>query len=356
MKKINFVLPPNLNKPVGGYKIVYQYANELVSRGYDVSITYLFSDKMNKYLATILSNVDRKIYNYSLRKFEVTWFNLNPKIKLYYNAISERHFPDADYVVATAMRTTAAINGLSSQKGKKYYFIQDYETERFGNKREDVEKSYNLGFENIVISKELYQIVLKATNQKPNYLPNFYNPEEFYLYENLENRENIISLLSHYSEIKRTEFGLEILREVRKEIPGLKVELFGAHKPTYKLDNNVCFTYNATTKQLREDIYSKSKIYLLPSTREGWGLTGLEAMASGATLVASRIGGIEDYATVSNACLVRPDSKKEFIDKIIYLLKNEDERLALSKKALEDVGNFSIMKSTDKLVEILEGN
>lgn len=356
MKKINFVLPANLNKPVGGYKIVYQYANELVSRGYDVSITYLFSDKMNKYLATILSIVDRKLYNYSLRQFEVTWFNLNPKIKLYYNAISERHFPDADYVVATAMRTSKIVAGLSNKKGEKYYFIQGYETKGFGNTIEEVEHSYKLGLKNIVISQELRQIVLQATNQPPYYLPNFYNPKEFFLDNNIKNRRNVVSLLSHHNEGKRTQFGLEILREVRKEVPDLKVELFGLYKPEYHLDNNVYFTYNATVDQLRKDIYGNSKIYLLPSIREGWGLTGLEAMASGATLVASHIGGIEDYATVSNACLVRPDSKKEFIDKIVYLLKNEDERLVLSKKALEDVEKFSIMKSTDKLVEILEGN
>ena len=41
--KICFVLPINTNKATGGYKIVYEYANRLCDKGFDVSILYLNS-------------------------------------------------------------------------------------------------------------------------------------------------------------------------------------------------------------------------------------------------------------------------------------------------------------------------
>ncbi|MHA5207617.1 hypothetical protein R5R49_08715 [Oenococcus oeni] len=41
MKKIAFVLPPFSRNPIGGYKTVFQYANELVKRGYRVGLYYL---------------------------------------------------------------------------------------------------------------------------------------------------------------------------------------------------------------------------------------------------------------------------------------------------------------------------
>ena len=38
--RFHFILPFSGRKPVGGFKVVYEYANELVRRGHEVQITH----------------------------------------------------------------------------------------------------------------------------------------------------------------------------------------------------------------------------------------------------------------------------------------------------------------------------
>lgn len=354
-KKINFILPANYNYAIGGFKIVYQYANWLVEQGFVVSMCYCYAPNEPKAYATFKRVVDTKILKFSNRKTEVTWFPLKNAIKSFYNCIFPSDIPDADIIFATGAKTAPFVSSLSKEKGEKFYFIQSYEAECFGNKKGFAEKTYNMGMTNIVISNELREKVLESGAGEPKYLPNFYNHNEFYLENSMEDRKNIICLLNHAQETKRTKFGLEILREVKKVIPDLEVQLFGAYDPLEELENWIHFTKNANTEQLRNKIYGVSKIYLLPSVLEGWGLTGMEAMASGALVVASRIGGIVDYANDANSILVEPDNKKEFVDNIIEMLQNDGKRIAITYKANEDVRQYVIDKSGERLIKIING-
>ena len=132
------------------------------------------------------------------------------------------------------------------------------------------------------------------------------------------------------------------------------MELFGAYPIETKLPNYFSYTYQATPAQLRDEVFGKAKVYLLPSVLEGWGLTGIEAMASGAALVASRIGGIEDYANDENSLLVAPDDHEGFVSAVTELLKNNSKRISLSTKALSLLPLYSIEASVDKLEKVLE--
>lgn len=352
-KKINFVMPANYDHASGGYKIVYQYANWLDDQGFDVSICYGYAPNDSKLYAALKRIVDMRIFKFSKRKTNLTWFKLNPKIKSYYNCVFSKDIPDSDVVFATAATTAYFVNGLPEEKGEKFYFIQGYEAEGFGNKKGFVENTYNLGMTNIVISNELKSKVLDSGSAEPKYLPNFYNHNEFYLENPIEDRQNIICLLNHAQETKRTKFGLEILREVKKTIPNLEVQLFGAYEPFEKLEDWIHFTKNANTEQLRKDIYGASKIYLMPSVLEGWALTAMEAMASGAAVVSSHIGGIVDYANDSNSILIEPDNKAEFVNAIMNLLQNDEQRIAVATKGSEDVKQYVIDKSGERLLKII---
>lgn len=354
-KKINFVLGSNANLPIGGYKIVFQYANELVNRNYDVSISFLFNIEQNR-VKYLLKSIMKPVVirKGTSHKKNITWFKLDKKIKTFYDVDSGRKLIDSDIIIATAAQTSLFVSKLPKNKGKKFYFIQNYENWVFKNSKHRVEETYCLGLSNIVISKELEKIVYSASGIKPYYLPNFYNPDEFFLTNPIELRNNTVALLNHIQETKRTKFGLEILAEVKKQVPDLKVELFGAYEPVTELADDVNFTYKATPEQLRNDIYGKSKIYLLPSVLEGWVLTGMEAMACGATVVSSRIGGIVDYANDGNSILIEPDNKAAFVKAIVDLLNDADKCEVLATKALDDVQKFRIDNSCDILERIIK--
>ena len=124
--KINFYLPGIGLKIIGGYKIVFQYANYLASMGNDVYIYYDINNGKNN------KKISPKIY-YLLKKLLVLvypyyWFKLKKSIyqKVVYQ-IDNKSIRDADISIATAYRTCELVEKLDKDKGKKIYFIQDYE-------------------------------------------------------------------------------------------------------------------------------------------------------------------------------------------------------------------------------------
>lgn len=355
--KITFVLPPNPNKPMGGYKIVYQYANEMVKRGHEVSIVFLKNvfPSLNWYSWQNIKNIINDYLGRSLKNItEVSWYPIDSAISLYFDSEKESDFPDADVIIATAAPTTY-ISKFGKNKGRKFYFIQGFETWWYKGREERLFDTYKIpNMTNIVISHELEKKVNSISQHKSQYLPNFYDSKEFFVENKLEERRNVVALLNHQQDSKRTLFGIEILKEVHKQIPDLRVELFGVPDAPPNLPSYFNVTKMASATQLRVNIFGKAKIYLLPSVMEGWGLTGIESMASGATLVASRIGGIVDYANESNSRLIQPDDKEQFVNVIVELLRNVETQQKIARKGIEDAQLFRIDRAGESLENILQ--
>lgn len=356
--KITYVLPPNLNVPIGGYKIVYQYANELVKKGHQVNIVHLknvFPSLKWYSNQSIRNKINRVLGRKEKNVKNVSWFPLDHRVKLFFDVEKEKDFPIADAIVATAAPTTYIVN-LGPHVGRKFYFIQNYEEWWYKNGESGLLNTFRQpNMTNIVISHELESKVKAATDKKVEYLPNFYDPKEFFLENDIELRNNVVALLNHSQETKRTKLGIEILKEVKKQIPDLSVELFGVPEMPKDLPEYFHGTQLASPGQLRKNIYGSSKIYLLPSVLEGWVLTGMEAMASGSAVVASKIGGIVDYANDTNSVLVEPDNKDQFVKEIVGLLRDDKKRQQIAKKGYQDVQQYRIEKSTLLLESILQG-
>ena len=79
----------------------------------------------------------------------------------------------------------------------------------------------------------------------------------------------------------------------------------------------------------------------------------MEAMASGAVLVSSDIGGVADYTSDGkNSFLVKPNDLRTFSNKIERLLRNDNLRLKMANSATKINEDFSIKKSTSLLEKI----
>lgn len=351
--RINFVLPPNGDHPIGGFKIVFQYANQLVKNGNDVSISFLnslyperrsnFREYISKYKNQLFGNNDNKI----------TWFKLDDRIHLYFNVILKKEIPKADVVVATAVQTANYVDKLDVMFGRKFYFIQNYET--WAYPKEFVNNTFALSMTKIVISKWLNDLVSKYSKNKVYVVPNFINEDIFYLSQKIDDRKNIISMMYHTLPEKNVSFGFEVLKQVKYRIPDLEVRLFGVFDKPNHLPDYVKYYKSPSQKTLRDRIYGESKVYLLPSLLEGWGLTGTEAMASGAILVASDIGGVEDYTINGrNSFLVQSNNLDYFVDIIVKLIESEGLRRKLANNAIKDIKKFNIDESTKLLLKIFE--
>ena len=130
---------------------------------------------------------------------------------------------------------------------------------------------------------------------------------------------------------------------VRKKIPDVKLVIGGGSSNPEERELGVL----ATMKQIIDDksmqdrvyisgyvpdelltpSYQQAELFVLPSIFEPFGMTALEAMACGKTVVASKYGGIKDVISHGkNGLLVDPSDANEFADGMIMLL--EDRPLA----------------------------
>ena len=81
-------------------------------------------------------------------------------------------------------------------------------------------------------------------------------------------------------------------------------------------------------------LYSACDIFVLPSFEEGHGIVLTEALASGKPLIGSNVGGIPMQIRDGwNGFLVEPGNERQLVEKIKYLIENEEERKIMGKNS-----------------------
>lgn len=145
-------------------------------------------------------------------------------------------------------------------------------------------------------------------------------------------------MLYHPLEKKGCRIGIDAICNVKKEYPSLKVKMFGTCIPK-DIPNFIEYFQKPNKKQLCE-LYQKSDIFIFPSTEEGWGLTPLEAMACGCSVVGSRTGFVLDLGKDrENMLIVEPGDVDglsagimELIEKPILLNKIKNNGMRTARK------------------------
>ena len=362
--KINFLSPSPGRDPIGGFKIIYQYVNKLSDMGHEVCITYI----------PVFSNSDHFLINYSLGKnllhylakkytkkysYKSKWFILDNKIQTFYKLpyFIDRSIPDSDIIIFTSYEVVNICKNLPKSKGIKVFLIIEYEKYVMANNimKANYSKIFNNGkIHNIACSVSV-KTILKECKAKENlYIPLFINFKEFNLDININDKKRIyIGFPTREASYKGTQDTIEALRFVKKEFPDIKVWSFGKRKLDYFPDW-IEFYENPTNKKLRE-LYNLTKIFVVSSYYEGWGLPGSEAMACGATLVSTRNGGVDSYATDNKTALLSDiKDPKSLANNIIKLLKDDKLRLKLAKEGNKNIKKFNIENSASKLDKYLK--
>ncbi|MEN8209043.1 MAG: glycosyltransferase family 4 protein [Candidatus Fermentibacteria bacterium] len=103
-------------------------------------------------------------------------------------------------------------------------------------------------------------------------------------------------------------------------------------------------------------LMKRADVFFMPSSREGFGIAALEAMASGLPVVASSLPGISDVIGRDQHCgiLVDHSSPSEMAEALRCLLVNEMMSWRMVSSALKRAGKFSIEITTDNYLEIYE--
>jgi glycosyltransferase involved in cell wall biosynthesis len=102
--------------------------------------------------------------------------------------------------------------------------------------------------------------------------------------------------------------------------------------------------------------YKAAEQFVLPSLHEPFGIVVLEAWAAGLPVLASRLGGIVDFATDrETALLVDPESEEAIARGMAELADDEALRNRLSRNALDAVSDYGWNRVAARTREIYEG-
>lgn len=94
----------------------------------------------------------------------------------------------------------------------------------------------------------------------------------------------------------------------------------------------------------------KSKVFFTPSKWEGFGLVFLEAIANNSVPVATPVGGIKEIFEGNDEYL--GTTREEFVQKIVYLLDNDDKREEVAKKNLDILDRFDMKKNIAEIEKL----
>lgn len=330
-------MPFKARRPMGGFKVMYEYANRLFDLGYAVHITYPLR---TKYMEYRLPYFVRKILSYIEGFRTDRWFDFRSGITMSYaDQICNNQVSNADIVIATWWSTVLEMGNLNLSKGLKINLIQGYEN--WIGHIDELHSSYNINnTTNIVVATYLLDIVQKYSQNKTYLIPNAIDSNRYYISTAIESREPYtVCMMYSEQEIKGSEYGLKALIEVKKVYPKLTVELFGICSEPENLPEWIKFYRDPNDITA---IYNKNSIFIANSLTEGMALTPMEAMFCGCACILTEIDGHSDYAFDNDTALLYP--VKDFvslIQKLNFLLSDDSQRVLLAKRGNKFIQKFS---------------
>lgn len=353
--KVTFVLPGRGTKPIGGFRIVYEYANRLSDQGFDISIAHVaWLYKTNSFL----SGLGRYVYCLLFYPFYKKWLPLRKEVNnKWIFTIRPFLIPDADYIVATSWETAEYIADLPLIKGEKLYIVQADESEfsyvtknGWANR---VTGTWLLPLQKIAICTWLKERI-EAIGSTASVIFNGLNFDDFFIEIPPEKRgDNTIMMLYHPSPHKGCAEGLQALRIIKESVEDLRVVLFGFPAKPSNLENWMEYHQLPSRETLRR-LYNESAIFLSPSHSEGWGLPVSEAMQCGCAAVTSDIGGFKDFMMDGETGICfKVGEVQDMVEKINSLLLNRENRITLALRGNTYIQRFSWDRAVNDLTGLL---
>lgn len=354
-KHILFLLPEYYENPIGGYKVVFEYANRLIKDQYRVSIVY------PSFLFFVHSSIKRKmkmiffyLYHIIFKRHGVTsWFPLNSEIKnLFVFSLAEKNIPKADLYFATAMETAQHLDSYKNiKKDQKYYLIQALEDWQWG--RDAALNTWKLALNKIVVSPWLKSLA-DNIGEKTVVIENGVDRIGFNYSTNIKERDKYtVMMLYHKQKLKGCSDGLDALRIVKEKYPKLLSIWFGCPSRPSGLPNWIEYHQMPSDIALN-NLYNKSAIFLGTSHSEGFGLTVGEAMSCGCAVVCTMAGGYLTMAKNDETALIcQIGDISDMAKKIIELIENDELRFELASNGYESIQRFTWDNAYQKIKSII---
>ena len=355
--KITFVMPGYPWAPMGGFKVVYEYANQLVERGHEVTVVHPREVKIG---ASARVSAYQKLKGLGLglvvgdRKPTINWQTINAKVKLLFVPDTDsQHIPNGDAIFATAWNTVASILGYDVSKGTKCYLIQGYEA--CMAPKELVDETWRTSLHKVVVSKWLLSLGRELKAENLHYIPNAVDHSQYRVMNPPQHRRKRVAMMFSHMEFKGSRQGVEALRIAQKQHPDLEAILFGTGRSANWVPQWMPYHRNPAQDFIVREIYNGSSIFVSSSWAEGFALPPAEAACCGCAIVATDSGGIRDFIENGETGLLSaPKDTNALADNLCQLLDDDDRRLKFAEAARQRLETFTWEKSAEMLEGFLQ--
>lgn len=356
MKSVVFLLPCSASVPVGGFKVVYEYANRLAGDGFLVHLVYaaqLFPEEQS-----FIYRCRRWHYYCQLKRTKAylpdRWFSVNEQVKQkWVYSLAQQNIPIADCYIATSWETAEyLINYKGIDVSNKYYFIQHYEKWSCPDEKRLL-GTWKAPLHKIVIAPWLKDIAT-SLQESVDVVENGFDFDMFDITIEIRERDPMrVVMLYHELEWKGFRDAFEALKIVKKKYPTLTVNLFGVYEKPADLPDWYIY-YQMPDKGTLNRLYNEAAIYVGASHAEGWGLTIGEAMQCGCAVACTDNGGYMVMAHHQETALVSPVKDVESLaDNIIRLIEDPDLRCRLAVNGNVNIKQYTWGRSYEQLKRIL---
>lgn len=184
--------------------------------------------------------------------------------------------------------------------------------------------------------------------------------EEFLAEFGLNNSDIVIGMIAQLIERKGHRYLINIMPEVIKRFPNVKVIFFGKGAIENKLKimiKNLGLTEYFVFAGFREDIQKwigLLDIVVHPADMEGLGISLIQASAAGVPIVASCVGGIPEIVKDGiNGFLIEKGDEKELYSKLLILLEDKSLREKFGKNGMKIVDKeFSVENMVKEYINL----
>lgn len=356
--RVTILCPMFPRVPSGGPKVIYEYANRLVSRGHAVEVLHHRAIAPRREPITRLrgrlSQMRQNLRSGGLST-AVRWMSIDDRVVMAtVDEFQPRSLPSADVTIATYWTTAQVLSDLRPDHGAPVHLIQSYET--WAGPEDTVHDVLRLPVPKIAVSRHLVDVLadLGVPEDLITHVPNGLDLDVFRVRNDPAARGPVIALLAHPSPVKGLDTAVDVLTRVRSAFPTVAAVAFGTQARASELPDWVDYVRSPTPEVLVDDIYNRSSVFLCTSRHEGWGFPATEAMACGSVLVSTRNGGVDDFARDGESALLADvDDPAALADAVLRVLRDDALRARLRAGGLAEVAALDWSRSTDRLEHAL---
>lgn len=350
---INFILPCLARNPIGGFKVVYEYSNRFALNGNIVNLIHPLNIEEPKKVKPILKSTIINFLSILTKRYSSeSWYRFKQNVNcMNVPYLHNKYVPNGDVLIATSWETASPVLKCDKDKGRKFYFIQSFES--WSGDETLVMNTWKLPLKKIVISKWLKKIA-DEIGEEAVYIPNSIDKQEFFISKPIDERSGYdVMMLYHDMPVKGTEYALRALENFKKLYPQLKLTLFGVSERPSQLSQWINY-YSKPSRAELNSLFNSNAVFISPSFVEGFPLPPAEAMSAGCCVLASEIEGHMEYCyDGKTALLFEPGKEADLIRKLEILLLDNKLRQTLAVAGNSNILKYDFEDSSRKFEELL---